>query len=82
MTNINCLEGIACPDCGNDSRLYIEVTTLAVVTDDGAETYGDMEWSADSHAECPECRRSGRLAAFHIPPNEENPQPTTKENRP
>jgi len=82
MTSSNCLEGIACPACGNDSMLYIEVRTLASVTDDGAETYGDMEWDSGSYAECPECRRSGTLAEFRVEPATENPTQTTEEKRP
>lgn len=66
MVNDNCLEGIACPHCGNDSRVYIEVTTLAVVTDDGAETYGDMAWDEGSYAECPACHYCGRLKEFRV----------------
>jgi hypothetical protein len=82
MTSTNCLEGIACPDCGNDSRLYIEVKTLAVVYDHGAETYGDLGWDDGSYAECPECRRSGRLVEFRVEAAPENPNQATKENRP
>jgi DNA-directed RNA polymerase subunit RPC12/RpoP len=66
MTNSNCLEGIACPQCGNDFRIYIGVKTLAEVTDEGAETFGDMEWDGDSYAECPDCRHSGTLDGFRI----------------
>ena len=79
MTNTYCLEGIACPECGNDSRLYIEVKTLAVVSDDGAETFGDMEWGAGSYAECPECRHSGKLAAFRVELATTNLNQTTEE---
>ena len=64
MTNSNCLHGLSCPRCGNDSRLTIEVTTLARVTDDGAEAFGDMHWDANSFAECPQCHHEGTLAAF------------------
>jgi hypothetical protein len=71
MTNTNCLEGITCPKCGNESRFHIEVTTMASVTDDGAETCGDMEWSATSFTECTACHRHGSLNEFrtlHIHP--------------
>jgi len=67
MTNHNCLEGIACPRCGNDERVIIAVETLATVTDDGAETFGDMEWDDDSFTRCPECDYWGRLAKFRTP---------------
>jgi len=67
MSNSNCLQGLACPSCGNDSMLTIEARVLAVVTDDGAETFGDMEWNARSYAECPECGHQETLAAFQAP---------------
>jgi len=64
MINHNCLAGIACPKCGNDAMIYIKARTLAAVTDDGAETSGDMEWDADSYAECPYCQYLGTLGEF------------------
>jgi hypothetical protein len=79
MTNSNCLEGIACPQCGNDAMIYIEAKTLAVVTDDGAETLGDMEWDDGRFAECPECRHHGTVAEFRISNASENATPTTEE---
>ena len=75
MTNTNCLEGITCPKCGNESRFHIAVTTMANVTDDGAETFGDMEWDAASFTECPECRHCGSLNEFHT----QHINPTRKE---
>jgi DNA-directed RNA polymerase subunit RPC12/RpoP len=72
MTNTNCLEGISCPKCGNDSRLIVAVRSLAEVTDDGAETFGDMEWDEGSYAECPECGHQGALGEFRIPTDDEN----------
>jgi hypothetical protein len=79
MTNSNCLHGIACSKCANDSMIYIEVWTLAVVTDDGAETYGDMEWNSDSYAECPDCQHCGTLGGFRIDPATESSTSTQKE---
>lgn len=79
MTNSNCLEGIACPKCGNDAMIHIEARTLAVVTDDGAETFGDMEWDGDSYAECPDCHHRGTLKGFRIDPKTETSTPTNKE---
>lgn len=64
MTNVNCLQGITCPLCGNDAIVNIEIKSLAAVTDEGAETFGDMEWDGDSFAECPECDYCGTLAEF------------------
>jgi len=67
MTNENCLEGIKCPKCGNEDRLFIVATILADVTDDGADIakHSDMEWSDSSHARCPDCGESGALSNFH-----------------
>ena len=65
MTNTNCLENIACPKCGNDSLIHIEVTMPAAVTDDGAETFGDMYWDHGSFAKCPDCGHSATLGDFH-----------------
>jgi ribosomal protein S27E len=79
MTNTNCLAGISCPNCGNDSVVYIETRTLAVVTDDGAETFGDMEWDADSYAECPECKHRGTVGQFRPQSTAEPTTPTEKE---
>lgn len=79
MTNINCLEGIACRQCGNDSRINIAVKTLAVVTDQGAETFGDMDWGEDSYAECPECHHRSTVAGFRIEATTKTTTQTTKE---
>jgi hypothetical protein len=79
MTNTNCLRGIACPKCGNDSRIYIEAITMAEVTDDGAETFGDMEWDGDSYAECPACEHRGTLDGFRVNPATETLTSTDKE---
>jgi len=65
MTNTNCLEGVKCPACGNEDDFRIEVTTMATVTDDGAEVdHGDMKWDSDSYAECATCAEYGPLSRF------------------
>ena len=79
IPNTNCLENIACPKCGHDARFYIDVKALAVVTDDGAETFGDMEWDDGSYTECSECGHHGSLGEFHIDPAKENATRTRKE---
>ena len=79
MTNSNCLEGIACPKCGNDGMIFIEAMTLTVVTDDGAEAFGDMEWNGDSYAECPGCQHCGTLDEFRIVAANESSTSTQKE---
>ena len=69
MTNENCLENIKCPACGNEDTFRVEVTTMATVTDDGAEVdHGDMQWDKDSYAECDDCDRHGQLSDFFMAP--------------
>jgi hypothetical protein len=69
MTNTNCLENIKCPACGNEDRFRIAAKTIAIVTDDGVEDYGDMEWDDDSYAECTECLKAGKLRDFQRDPS-------------
>jgi hypothetical protein len=63
-TNTNCLEGIKCPDCGNEDRFFIAGETVFTVTDDGTEDHGDIAWDDDSYTRCPECDREGALKDF------------------
>jgi hypothetical protein len=66
MTNTNCLENIKCPVCGNEDSFRIAAKTIATVTADGTEDYGDMEWDDDSYAECTRCHRDGTLRDFEV----------------
>ncbi len=70
MVNTNCLEGIKCPDCGNEKAFYIQSTAVMHVTDDGAECRSDIEWDDDSHTQCPACERTGKLAEFRVKPRQ------------
>lgn len=69
MTNENCLEGIRCPKCRNEDVFHIVCTTYAVVKDDGAEAFGDMEWDDESRATCAECHQTGPLKEFRTKPD-------------
>jgi len=44
MTNENCLEGIRCPQCGQEDCFKITALITCNVTDDGSEPVGDHEW--------------------------------------
>ena len=73
MGNKNCLEGIRCPQCGNEDRFMITADVVAEVTDEGAEVasplYGNgFEWDDSSMTRCPECDRDGPLKEFRSPP--------------
>ena len=62
----------------------IEVTTMATVTDDGAEAeHGGMDWDETSYAECANCLEHGKLSHFtaqvEAPPGSPPPAPTLLE---
>jgi hypothetical protein len=65
MANSNCLEGIKCPDCGNEKAFHIQSSVVMHVTDDGTECRGDVEWDDDSYTQCCACERSAELACFN-----------------
>ena len=62
--NTNCLEGLACPKCGNDERLIIHGQSAFEVCDDGTDGHGDVEWDDGSHTRCPQCNFEGNLCEF------------------
>jgi hypothetical protein len=64
MTNTNCLQDVACPQCGHTDSFIIEVKTRANVTDEGAETFGDMHWDERSFIECKNCGTGSIVADF------------------
>jgi hypothetical protein len=67
--NVNCLEGIRCPACGNEDTFRIEVLTMATVTDDGTDFqgHGGVDWDENSYAECATCLTHGKLSRFMTP---------------
>jgi hypothetical protein len=64
MTNVNCLEGMACPKCGHDERLCISCTTMAAFMDDGVDDTTDYEFTDTSYCECSQCKYSATVADF------------------
>jgi Zn ribbon nucleic-acid-binding protein len=68
--NTNILEGVRCPQCGNEDEFRIEALVVCTVTDDSAEATGDLEWTDESWCLCPRCEHAAKLAEFRVP--EEN----------
>lgn len=65
MANTNCLEGVACPNCGQDERFEISARVWATVTDDGTEDQGgDYEWTDADPCVCTKCDFRGVLGQF------------------
>lgn len=74
MTKINCLEGVRCPNCGQDERFTITALVECDVTDDGAWATDNShyDWDSDSPCCCPACGRHGKLREFRaLPPDPE-----------
>lgn len=57
---------LACPDCGCDDCLQIELTTMADLTPDGADPFGDQEWDHGSYMRCDNCGKDGHAIDFHV----------------
>ena len=67
MANTNCLEGVRCPQCGQEDRFLINAMVSVMVADEGTEDQGgDYEWSPDSPCCCASCDFAGKLADFTI----------------
>ena len=63
--------GLKCPQCGNETRLRIEGTSVFEVVDDGTESHGSVEWDDNSVTQCPECHLAAGLAHFRVLPEAE-----------
>jgi len=72
MTNKNCLEGIRCPQCGDEDAFRIEAQITVYVTDDGTEDDGGhYAWDDQSPCRCAGCGHAGTIKDFTIE-NQEN----------
>ena len=58
--------GMACPNCGCDDRLHVQLTTMADLTPDGTEPFGDQEWDDTSFMRCASCSHAGRVTDFYV----------------
>jgi hypothetical protein len=77
MTNTNCLENIVCPQCGHTDSFIIEVKTRADVSDEGAVTFGEMQWDEWSLIQCKNCDTADTVAEFtrEPPQNKQSNRP-------
>ena len=67
MTNYMNLKGIACPHCSSDGDFNIQATALFTrVSDEGTETYENVQWDADSYCECCACDHEGTISTFTV----------------
>ena len=66
MSNTNCLEGVKCPECGQEDKFEVAGQCLFVVTDHGAEAKGDIEYNDHRFAVCPVCDFEGTWGDFKV----------------
>jgi hypothetical protein len=62
--NENCLRGLKCPKCKKHDQFVIAVTTAVVMSDDGCDDPGDMDWGALDSITCTHCDHHGRVWEF------------------
>lgn len=63
--NTNCLEGMACPECGYTERFKIIALTTATIADDGCEDHADFEYDESARCECVGCGHVATVGAFY-----------------
>lgn len=66
MSSVRETFGLACPKCGSDERILVEVTTFVRLHPDGTESAGDEEWGPDSYCECRNCSHQAQVSAFDV----------------
>lgn len=57
---------MACPACGSDEDLLVDITTLAYLTADGTEATGEHDWDDESGCRCSACDHTGKAKDFRI----------------
>lgn len=66
MSTVRETFGLACPICGRDDHLMVEITTMARLHGDGTESVGDEEWAIDSSCGCTACDHWSTVGAFIV----------------
>ena len=55
---------LVCPRCADDRRLIVEISTLAHLSAEGTEPFGDQYWGPSSVCRCPQCDYHATIASF------------------
>ena len=86
MTNTRFLEGIRCPECGQDERFHIEALITCFVTDNEIDSGDDTDWNDENYCCCVECLCDGPVKSFkqqpESPPKPPKPPPPPLNRRP
>lgn len=78
MANHNCLEGYRCPDCKSEGPFSIRASATFVVSDDGTDSYSDVEWNGDDSCRCMQCQWSGEVSDFQYVEEYADPEYTSE----
>lgn len=62
--NVNCLEGMKCPQCDSYGPFTIWIQAEATISDDGIMETREEEWGDDSKCFCPDCLHNGKVKNF------------------
>lgn len=59
--------GLACPGCGSDEHLQVELSIMAKLTPDYTDTVSDDHiWDQTSYMRCENCGHDGHVSDFTI----------------
>jgi hypothetical protein len=64
MANVNCLEGMKCPECGSYEPFVLSVFAYTTMWDKGSESTTELEWDNDSYCKCVKCGHSNTVRNF------------------
>jgi hypothetical protein len=64
MPNVNCLEGMRCPNCGSEGPFRIRAEVSVTVTDDGTDDYDNVDWYNTSSCACLACQFQENVEDF------------------
>lgn len=65
-----CIEGWACPKCGQYEHFTVEATAFFDVNADGTDQCDGVDWTDDSHVQCPDCGWHGTVSDVEVPEEE------------
>lgn len=67
MDDLDCMEGLLCPKCGQGESLEIDALVTVVLRSDGSEPKdGTHEYDDKSWTTCPECGYRAVLKEFQL----------------
>lgn len=66
MSTVREFYGLACPQCGSDKRIMVQLAIWARLLPYGWEHAGEEEWYLDSPCTCAVCDHTSTVAAFTV----------------